>query len=193
MQPSFSRRALLVSLVALALLIAPIAQASMVLKMDLGELCQRSNLIFRGRVLDIETGSMQLAGGELPTVTYTLDVSETLMGEAESFLEKDKQRIARITMVADKAATAASGDFVRFSKLPEMPDLRVGEEYLLITTRPSSAGLSTTVGLAQGSFHIDAKSETVANELQNAGLSPTINGPVTYSQLADEIRALIGQ
>ena len=192
MQSVSLRRALLLSL-ALVLVLAPIAHATTVLKMDLGEMCSRSNLIFRGRVLAIDTGSMQLGDAELPTVTYTLDVSETLLGDAAFFVEKGDQRLARITMVANKAAESVDGDVVRFSKLPEMPDLALNEEYLLMTTRPGATGLSTTVGLGQGCFHISPKTEQAANELGNAGLSAGINGPVSYSQLADEIRALIGQ
>jgi hypothetical protein len=75
------------------------------------------------------------------------------------------------------------------SALPELPELGVGEDYVLFTTKPSAVGLSTTVGLGQGAFKLfvsEDGEELAANELNNAGL---FNGPVTYTQLASAIRA----
>lgn len=184
---------LLLSTLATLPLAAPAVHAATVLKMDLGELCSRAHLIYRGRILDIEAGTTLLGGAELPTLTYTVEVSETLVGDPASFTDKDDRRIAHITMVAGKQTVTVSDGIARFSKLPAMPDLRRGEEYLLMTTRPGPSGLSTTVGLGQGCFHIDARNGMAANELQNVGLSSTIGEPVAYSQIADEIRALLGQ
>jgi len=68
------------------------------------------------------------------------------------------------------------------------PDLQVGSDYVLFTTAPSAVGLSTTVGLSQGLFHIfnDANGrELAANGLGNQGI---FGGPVSYS----EFKAAIG-
>lgn len=188
---SFQHSLLLVVL-AVALLAAPLAEAATVLKMDLGELCARSNSIYRGRIVSAEAGTVSVGGTELPTMTYRVDVSDAIVGDELSFIQKGDQRIAEITMLAG-GKTSNEGDLARFSKLPEMPNLEIGQEYLLMTTRPSAVGLSTTVGLGQGCFHIDDKTGMAVNELSNAGLSASINGPVAYSSIADEIRALIGQ
>ena len=62
---------------------------------------------------------------------------------------------------------------------------------MVFTTPPSSVGLSTTVGLGQGAFKIYRsadRQEMAVNEINNAGLSSTIDGPVTYTTLADAIR-----
>jgi hypothetical protein len=98
--------------------------------------------------------------------------------------------------------------------LPRMPDLVVGSSYLVMTTRPSTIGLSTTVGLGQGCFRISqvGKEEQATNEANNAGLfrdmapppslgaraavtstSPAAGGAISYASLADRIRGLVGR
>ena len=79
-----------------------------------------------------------------------------------------------------------------------------------MTTRPSRVGLSTTVGLGQGAFRITGKGEAeqAVNEFQNANLGGSEDlaavpalvrrgaaaraGPIPYSELASQIRALVG-
>ena len=171
----------------------PVAEATMVRKFDLGELCQRSHMIIRGKVLSMKSTSVSLGGAELPAVTYYVAVSETLKGNASDFIEKNGQRVAEITMLASKGSEQLGNNIVKFSKLPALPSFQVGQEYLLMMTQPSSVGLQMTVGTGQGCFHIDAKSGMASNELNNRGLSTNINAPVNYTALAAAVRAAVGQ
>jgi len=180
-------KALPVAVALVALTAAP-AGAGMVLKMDLAELAARADGIFRGTVLSVEPGTVNAGGGEIPTVTYRLQVDEPFKGEWP-------KGVAEITMVGTIKEQDASGPFVRLSRLPELPNLVRGGEYVLFTTPPSPIGLSTTVGLGQGAFKLYAstdRQEMAANQLDNAGLSPSIDGPVNYTTLADAIRQQVG-
>ena len=174
---------------ALTLLLGGVAtQAATVLKMDLAELCDHAELIFRGTVVAVEEGTVFVGGADLPTVTYTLIVEDALKGTYTT--EKGVQH-AKITMLGTlKPATASGGNLQRYSFLPKLPNLVVGQDYLLMTSTPSSAGLSATIGLGQGCFHItgDSKGEFAVNELGNAGL---FNGPVSYSTLVAQIQGAI--
>jgi hypothetical protein len=78
-------------------------------------------------------------------------------------------------------------------------------EYVLFTTRPSSVGLSTTVGLGQGAFRIvdTGKNEEAVNAFNNVGLRrglarsavPSLpeSGPISYPQLAAAIRNVLSE
>ncbi len=166
------------------------ALATTVLQMTLEDLASRADRVFRGSVVSIEPGTVSVGGGELPTVTYELTVEEEFKGLFPSAGEK---KVVRVTMLGN---LKQGGDIVngkrRLSALPELPELRVGGEYVLFTTKPSRVGLSTTVGLGQGAFKIFLSpegDELAANELDNAGL---FNGPVGYNQLARAIRGALG-
>lgn len=171
-----------------AFLIQP-THATTVLQMTLEDLASRADRVFRGHVLSIEPGSTEIGGGELPTVTYELTVDEQFKG---NYPPDGEKVVVTVTMVG----SLKQGDTVvngrrRLNALPELPELRVGQDYLLFTTEPSAAGLSTTVGLGQGTFKIFLSpegEELAANELNNAGL---FNGPVTYTTLASAIRAAL--
>jgi len=178
------------AVVLLALTAAP-AGAGMVLKMDLADLAQRADGIFRGTVLSVEPGTVAAGGGEIPTVTYRLRVDEAFKGDWSA-----TKGIAEVTMVGTIKQQASNESYVRLSRLPELPNLVPGAQYVLFTTEPSRIGLSTTVGLGQGAFKLYTsadRQEMAANQLDNAGLSETINAPVTYSTLADAIRRQVGQ
>ena len=69
----------------------------------------------------------------IPTITYRLRVSERFKGDFPA------------TSGGDMIVSIRSVDL----KAIELPRLAVGEEYLLMTTMPSPAGLSTVVGLGQ--------------------------------------------
>jgi hypothetical protein len=174
----------------LAALLLPPAYATTVLKMTLEDLASRADRVFRGSVLSIEPGTVSVGGGELPTVTYEVLVQERFKGDFPSTGDKT---VVTITMVGTmKDAPVVVNGKRRLSALPDMPDLRVGGEYVLFTTAPSRIGLSTTVGLGQGAFKIYLSpegNELAANELENAGL---FNGPVTYNTLAHAIRGVLG-
>lgn len=175
---------------AVATILVTTVQAAMVARMTLGEMTANSDRIFRGTVLDIEQSSVELNGTELPVVEYTLRVDEAFKGSFDS--GKDAGVIT-IRMLGDiKSKPADEGSIQRFSVLPDLPRLEMGRDYVLFTTAPSAIGLSTTVGLGQGSFGIytEQKQEMAANELDNAGI---FQGPVTYAELARAIRSQLGQ
>jgi hypothetical protein len=76
--------------------------------------------------------------------------------------------------------------------LGDLPRLKVQQEYLLFTTKPSKIGLVTFVGLGQGCFRVYAqdKSDFAVNELGNNGLGLPKSGPALYTDLAKRIREL---
>ncbi len=180
---------------ALALLTASAAMAASVQQMNLDEMIDRAEYVFRANVLSAEEGSLVLPDGELPQVTYTLEV-------VDGFKNAAAGEVLEINMVGTLGdGTHRSGDTVRFSALPEMPNLEVGQEYLLMTTAPSSVGLSSPVGLGQSSFRIveDAGLELAINTADNVGLfrgmrlqAPS-SGAVPYDLLATEIRRSLAQ
>ncbi|MDP9144058.1 MAG: hypothetical protein M3N43_05090 [Actinomycetota bacterium] len=171
--------------------------------MNLEQLCQRAGQIFRGTVLSARVGTIEAGGGRIPTVTYRIQVDESFKGEFQTVKGRS---IAEIRMVG-KAAMTESGNQQLLPVLKDVPNLEVGKTYLLLTTRPSAVGLSTTVGLGQGAFRLYGKSgqEQAVNEFGNRGLfketaktarvtaaSPAGAGPVPYAMLADRIRAIVG-
>ena len=188
----------------LAVITAP-AGAAMILKMNLGQLTDRAEAIFRGEVLSAEPGKIAIGGGTLPTVTYRLRVDEAFKGEFEA--KDNASPEVEITMLGTFKASARSANQTRLtSSLPEVPKLRVGESYVLFTTAPGKSGLRSPVGLGQGSFRIYAganKTELAVNELNNLGLfagagpaqraGQGSEGPVTYTRLATAILAELNQ
>lgn len=151
-------------------------EASLVRKMDLEEMCHAAGRIFRGVVVDVEKTTVSAGGGELPAIIYHVDVSEEFKGSFPS---------------------AAGSRRVSFTTVDigvvDMPRLTVGQDYLLLLTIPGSAGLSTMVGLGQGTFKVyGARSvEMAVNSLNNVGLLNGIKGPVPYRTLAARIRAVL--
>jgi len=182
----------------LAAIAAP-AGAAMIMKMNLAQLTDRADTIFRGEVLSVEPGKIAIGGGTLPTVTYRLRVDEAFKGEFEAKANASPE--VEITMLGTLKSTARSGSQERLtSSLPEVPKLRVGESYVLFTTAPGASGLRAPVGLGQGSFHIYAgpgKAELAVNEINNLGLFSgtgpaqravqAADGPVSYTRLATAI------
>lgn len=180
-----------------ALLIAPQVEAgqAFVKHQSLAEMCDEAANIYRGKVLDVSSGSMELAGGEVPTVTYKLEVSESFKGE---YVRKGDKRYTEFTVVGSfKSVLRTVGDYAQLNTLPAPPALRVGEEYLLLTNAPNAHGLSNTIGLSQGCFHINGvgKAETVMNGANNAGLfrgmpqeGLAAAGALSYAEIAQIIR-----
>ena len=175
-----------------ALMVTPLA-ATTLLQMDLGQLVQRSDRIFRGTVVDLEQGSISAGGGELPIVVYRLKVEDRFKGDVDR-VKGDISEI-EIRMVGSIKSPAREGDFVRFDIARDVPRLSMGSDYLLFTTRPGTSGLSTTVGLGQGAFSVFSsnKEDFAVNQFDNLGLGFGQTGPVPYSELAAKIAALLGQ
>ncbi|MFQ5766926.1 MAG: hypothetical protein ACE5ID_02960 [Acidobacteriota bacterium] len=187
---------LCVCLIVLGLLAAhaPAPRAMTVKQVDLGEMCRMAHLIFRGKVIGITSGGVQVGGGTVPTLTYRLIVQEIFKG---SFARLKGKAYVDLKMIGKIMSPATRGGAVHNISLPLMPHLTVGGEVLLFTTRPGGPGLSATVGLGQGCFHIHGEPgrEEAVNEFGNLGLlagGPSASGsrtPLTYLQLAAEIRA----
>jgi hypothetical protein len=156
--------------------------------MSLNEMCDRAGSIFRGTVVSVAAGSLEAGGGSLATVEYVIEVTEAFKGEFES---KGDKSFTQIRMIAGIKGSF-EGDVQRFSKLNDLPQLDVGGDYLLLASSPGASGLSTTVGLGQGSFSVSKKGDpqTVVNALGNLGL---YDGPVAYEIIANDIRAALGQ
>ena len=186
-----------VALLAVVSLVGAIeAIAATVRQMNLEDLCRHAGRIFRGTVLEIEEGTVEVGGGVLPTRTFSIRVDERFKGEFPT--EKDVPIVEVRTL--GKTPVVQSGDARWLRVLPEPPALAVGETYLLFVTAPSAIGLSTTVGLGQGCFRIalDADREEAVNELDNVGLLPASRrsdlaprGPIPYARLAAEVRAIV--
>src|SRR6185436_19106872 len=145
----------------LVLFSAPLVLADTVKQLNLAEMVQRADKIYRGTVVSSTEGTVQAGGGQIPVVTYRLQVEEVFRGSIP--LTKGV-RIAEIRMIG-KVKTVRQGNLQLNSVLPKMPQLAVGQTYLVFATRPSNIGLSTTVGLGQGSFQIlqRGKEETALN------------------------------
>lgn len=194
----FRLRSLLLSAVAALALCGPLAAAT-VIQMNLAEMVDRADRIYRGTVLDVREGTVSVGGGELPTVTYRIRVDEAFKG---TYQEVKGVQIAELKMVGKlKSSGGAPG---RIAILEDLPKLEVGRDYLLLTTPRSAIGLSTMVGLGQGRFELQGKpgQEVAVNANKNLGLFSGMNagfaassnppeGPVPYEDLAGLIRGLV--
>ena len=63
------------------------------MQLNLGELVQRADYIYRGTVISVSSGSVAVGGGQLPVTIYRLRVDETFRGE---FTEVKGIRITEI-------------------------------------------------------------------------------------------------
>jgi hypothetical protein len=203
----------LAPVVAVVLLASVPAVATTVMQMNLVEMAQRSAQIYRGTVLSATEGTVKIGGGQLPVVTYRLQVEESFRGDIPVV---KGMRVAEIQMIG-KSSPVRKGTLVRASVLPQMPALAVGRTYVVFTTQPSTLGLSAIVGLGQGAFRIDhvGKQELAVNEVNNSGLfrdmaapasrsarslaAPAASvgasgaGPIPYNELASQIRNAVGR
>jgi len=168
------------------------AEASNVLHMNLRDLVARADRIVRGTVLESEEGTLAIGNGVLPIVRYRIRVEETLKGGASV------GDVIEVRLLGQIKPTS-SGRYRRASVLRDLPQFTVGRDYLFVLTRPSSIGLSTTVGLGQGLFRVAGHpgDEQAVNEAHNLGLfrgiqgAPQAPGPVPYATLVKQIRTLV--
>ena len=187
---------------AIALTVCLPVEAATVIQMNLAEMVGRADRIFRGTVLDAREGTLQVGGGTLPVITYRVQVDDEFKG---TFEEVKGVPVAEIKMLG-KLRPAGSGSVRSLGPLADLPRLEVGQEYLLLTTPRSTAGLSTTVGLGQGRFVLKGKrgQEVALNDNHNRGLfrgmdtdpsgvGSTPEGAVPYAVLADLIRDIVGE
>ena len=136
-----------------ALVPSPVRADFIVRPVNLAYLTQRADIIVQGRVVEARYEGMP-DYPHIPTVLVTLQVERMLRGP----------ETARFTF----------RQFLPFSRMRAGKSAyQVGQRLLLFLPAPSSAGLSSPIGHAQGRFHIlqDARGrEVVENELGNRGL-----------------------
>ena len=175
------------------LIVGSHAFATMVQQMNLGEMTNNAANIIRGTITEIETGTVNAGGAELPTITYVVRVADVLKGNAAT----DSDNLLRITMFGSLKRASGGGEIKQSLSLYEGPSLNAGSEYLLFLTSRSSIGLSTTVGVGQGSFRFLGDG-TVMNEAKNSALFRDMDrngmpasGPINYGDLANRIQQLV--
>lgn len=172
------------------------SHATTVKPLNLSQMTNNADRIFRGEVIAIEAGSIDAGGGQLATTIYTLRVNDLIKGQLPQQAGKTTN-IIKLQMVGSPKKAAAE-DGVRFVGGFRTPKLITGSEYLLFTTPPSAIGLSMTVGVGQGLFSFKDGS-LVRNEFDNVGLfrgMATANdfparGAVEYDVLVRQIERLI--
>ena len=120
----------LAPIVAVVLVASVPAVATTVMQMNLVEMVQRSAQIYRGTVLSATEGTVKAGGGQLPVVTYRLQVEESFRGDIPVV---KGMRIAEIQMIG-KSSPVRKGTLVRASVLPQMPALAIGRTYVVFTT-----------------------------------------------------------
>lgn len=181
------------SLLACTLLLPAIVFATSVKQMNIDELSQNADKIFRGTVISVQPGTVEAGGAELATVTYTLKVEESFKGEFT--IEKDDVRLAKITMITDAKSDPSASGISRMGMFRDVPRLAVGHDYLLFTSAESGIGLSTTIGLSQGCF--DIVGTMALNRVGNLGLfqGAATTGPekgaIPYAELSSRIRTIL--
>ena len=177
-----------------ALALPAMVTATVVRHMNLDTLSENAGVIFRGTVIGMKTGTVEVGGSELPTTTYSFRVAEMFKGEPTT--TKNGQDYLTVTMLGSPKASNDEGDSVHFNVLYDVPRLLKNSEYLLFVTPESSVGLTMTVGLQQGCF--DLFGSMALNRAQNVGLfdgtaaGGPAGGPIDYRDLADRIRASLG-
>jgi hypothetical protein len=184
-------------LAALLLAFALPANATMLRQMTLVDLATRADKVFRGRVVGIDSTTVRAGGSDLPVMVYRLKVDEVFKGQFDA---PKGEPVVELRMIASSKATRQVGNFRKLSVLRDLPQLEMGRDYVLFTTRPSAIGLSSTVGLGQGAFTIvpGSKGELVANAFGNAGLTRSEDtapraGSMPYAQLKQAIRNVLTQ
>ena len=190
----FARKRLYIAAIAVAMLVAAMpASATTLVQMQLGDLVQRSDTIFRGTVIDVEQSSVHAGGADLPMVVYRLRVEELVKGEAD--VVKGDAAYIEIRMIGSIKDEALVSGAERFSAFRDVPRLTMGSDYVLFMTPESPLGLSVTVGLGQGSFsvYLADKIEYAVNQFDNAGLGLGEGGPVSYADLMTAVKGLLGQ
>ncbi len=115
----------LAPVVAVVLVAAVPAVATTVMQMNLVEMSQRSAQIYRGTVLSATEGTIEAGGGQLPIVTYRLEVEEAFRGDIPVV---KGMRIAQIRMLG-KSKAVRRGNLLHVSALPRMPELAIGQTY----------------------------------------------------------------
>lgn len=168
------------------------AQATLLEALAIDDMVTRSEVVFRGTVIDVQQSNMAIGGGEIPTVTYRLRVEEMLKGSAD--ITKGDERYMEIRMVGSLKDKTVKDGIAHLSILKDVPRLNMSSDYVLFMTPRSSAGLSVTMGLGQGAFNIvpTDKEDLAVNQYNNLGLGVGNDGPVSYNALKAAVVAAAG-
>ncbi|HSR53496.1 MAG TPA: hypothetical protein VLV83_21945 [Acidobacteriota bacterium] len=151
-------------------------------------MCQRSGQIYLGTVVSVHEESVELGGGTLPSLVYTIRVDEALKGAFETVKGQQVTTLRTIGTLKQQQ----SGQ----PPIPGFPLLKEGQEYLLMVAPASPAtGLTATVGLGQGCFEVDGK--VAVNGFDNVGLfrgmsAPQTSGAMSYDDLRNQIQGILG-
>ena len=194
MRSKTTRLALL--LLGVSMFLSSNASAQMVQQMNLSDMTDRAEKIFRGRVLNMTVGTVEAGGAQLPTVSYNVQIVEGIKGLGNASGDYGGA-IVSFTMFGNVKGRPANDDDTYLGGFrPALLD--DGGASLLFMTQPSSVGLSTMVGLGQGAFKVvmREKEDHVVNGVNNQGLFRGIDrgsfpesGPINYVALATRIRA----
>jgi hypothetical protein len=179
---------------AIAVLFGATAYASNVRYMNLRDLVAHADRIVRGTVIASDEGTVAAGGGAIPIVTYRIRVEESLKGGAGAGETIEVRLLGRVKQPA--RGTTRLGPYFN-----DLPQFRVGGDYLFVLTRPSAIGLSTTVGLRQGLFELRGRrgSEQATNGANNVGLlsgtsaASRAEGPIAYGELVKQIQSMVGR
>lgn len=126
-----------------ALLLAPLRSSSgdvaagTAIKMDVGELAERADLVIEARVLGMH--ALEEADGRIET-EFQLEVRRTFIGQDVVY------RAIRLPggILPDGRGMLLAG----------MPSLEVGETAILFLTEPTESGMRMPIGLAQGKMRV---------------------------------------
>ena len=182
----------LISCVVALLCFTGTAQAAITAQMNLEQLVSQSERVFVGRVISITESRVSMGGGELPAVTYRLAVSDTFKGQFE---EIKGERFTEVTTIGS-LKQVLSGQH----PITDFPILQKGVEYLLFIAPSGPTGMTATMGLGQGCFHISGSDDNkvALNLANNTGLFSGMNTgfadgeAVPYSVLAEMIQSIVG-
>ena len=174
------------------------AGQAIVKQQNLSEMVAEADRVYRGTVISVNSGNLEINGRELPTTTFRIAIKEHFKGDVD---EQKGDKMIAILQVAgsNKKYLRTEGDMAMLQVLPAPPQLKKGSDYLFLTNAPNAHGLSNTIGLAQGYFSISniGGGEMAANSLDNLGLFRDMGaglppkGAVAYRELADMIRSEI--
>ncbi len=167
--------------------------ATKLLHMNLEKLCENSDRVFLGTLVEVSQDSVQAGGGTISALKYVFTVEHAFKGQ---FQTQKGVQIAEFKMIGSlKQHESGRGP------IPGFPVLKNGQRYVVMLNPDGPVGLTTTVGLGQGCFEIHGREghETASNFFNNAGLfrgmsvsGAPAGGPVSYSVLAGLIGDIVG-
>ena len=176
---------------AVALSAAPIYAATTA-QMNLERMVNGAERVFVGRVVDISESRIEFGGGQIPAVTYKFKVSEAFKGDYQTI---KGERFAEVKMVGTLKQVLSG-----HHPINDFPVLGRNQDYLLMVAPAGPIGLTATMGLAQGCFHVNGteSDKVVLNGVNNVGLFSGMNVgiadgiAVSYTSLSAMIRDIVG-